>query len=140
MAQRPYDASELNKDAIPVRLTTRPWCKAIVGSIRPLRSARSLAKVRSGELAVSGYVRRKDGCELPGLWHGCPSLHARLARLVLGLDRLFIARFEGSRGAEAIVPIPQELSRLAQVSGFVRIARGYALPQSDAEARGHAFS
>jgi hypothetical protein len=31
--------------------------------------------VGTGELAVSGYVCRKDGCEFPGLRHGCPSLH-----------------------------------------------------------------
>ena len=28
--------------------------------------------VGTGKLAVSGYVRRKNGCELPGLGHGRP--------------------------------------------------------------------
>jgi hypothetical protein len=40
----------------------------------------------------------------------------------------------------ATVPVPREPYRPVQVSGFARIARGYALPQSDAEARGRAFS
>src|SRR5690242_8168243 len=35
--------------------------------------------VGTGELAVSGYVRRKNGCEVPGLCHGRPSPHAIIA-------------------------------------------------------------
>jgi hypothetical protein len=31
--------------------------------------------VGTGELAVSGYVCRKDGCEFAGLRHGLPSPH-----------------------------------------------------------------
>jgi hypothetical protein len=28
--------------------------------------------VGSGKLAVSGHIRREDGCEFPGLYHGWP--------------------------------------------------------------------
>jgi hypothetical protein len=41
--------------------------------------------VGTGNLAVSGYIRRRNGCEFSGLGHGCPSQHARLAHLPMGL-------------------------------------------------------
>ena len=37
----------------PVRLTTRPWWTAMVGSIRSLRSDRSRARIRSSSAPVS---------------------------------------------------------------------------------------
>ena len=48
-------------------------CPLLVGASKP---------------AVSDHIRRQNCCELPGLDHGCPSPHARLARLLIGLDRL----------------------------------------------------
>ena len=47
------DAAKLDKAPSPVRLTTRPWCTAMVGSIRSLRSARSRASVRSSSAPAS---------------------------------------------------------------------------------------
>ena len=47
------DAAELDDLPSPVRLTTRPWCTAMVGSIRSLRSARSRARIRSSSALVS---------------------------------------------------------------------------------------
>ena len=47
------DAAELDDAPSPVRLTTRPWCTAMVGSIRSLRSARSRARIRSSSAPVS---------------------------------------------------------------------------------------
>ena len=46
-------AAELDEAPSPVRLTTRPWCTAMVGSIRSLRSARSRARVRSSSAPAS---------------------------------------------------------------------------------------
>jgi hypothetical protein len=45
--------------------------------------------VGTGKLAVSDHIGRKNGWEFPGFRHGRPSPHARLARLLVGLDRLF---------------------------------------------------
>ena len=47
------DTPELDNAPSPVRLTTRPWCTAMVGSIRSLRSARSRARIRSSSAPVS---------------------------------------------------------------------------------------
>ena len=49
MAQRTASTTLRNSTSAPspVRLTTRPLCTAIVGSIRSLRNARNRAKVRS---------------------------------------------------------------------------------------------
>jgi hypothetical protein len=58
----------------PVRLTTRPSCTAMVGSIRSLRSARSRASVRSSsEPAEADYIRRQNRGKFPSLGHKVPS-------------------------------------------------------------------
>ena len=103
MAQRTASTTLLNsmRTPSPVRLTTRPLCTAMVGSIRSLRSARSRASVRSssaaGKPAVSGHVRRENGCEFPGLRHGSPfttrqtSTVARWPRQVVSPGRSLLA-------------------------------------------------
>ena len=58
----------------PVRLTTRPWCTEMIGSIRSLRSVRSRASVRSSSAPValrsrSGRVGARE--RLPRLVGGC---------------------------------------------------------------------
>ena len=55
MAQRTASTTLRNSTSAPspVRLITRPLCTAIVGSIRSLRSARNLAKVRSSSALAS---------------------------------------------------------------------------------------
>ena len=55
MAQRTASTTLRNSTRAPspVRLTTRPWWTAMVGSIRSLRSARSRAKVRSSSAPAS---------------------------------------------------------------------------------------
>jgi hypothetical protein len=81
----------------PVRLTMRPWCTEIVGSIRSLRSARSRAKVRSssaraGEPAVSDDVGDQDRSDLPRFRHGvasgyCDSITNDSSALLRGASR-----------------------------------------------------
>jgi hypothetical protein len=46
------DAAELD-DASVTRLTTRPWCTAMVGSIRSLRRVRRRARIRSSSAPAS---------------------------------------------------------------------------------------
>ncbi len=55
MAQRTASTTLRNSTSAPspVRLITRPLCTAMVGSIRSLRSARNLAKVRSSSALAS---------------------------------------------------------------------------------------
>ena len=55
---------------------------------RPQACQRPLL-VGTGKLAVSGYIRRKNGCKFSGLCHGSPFTTRRLARLAIGLDTLF---------------------------------------------------
>src|SRR5438477_9449375 len=55
MAQRTASTTLRNSTSAPspVRLMTRPLCTAMVGSIRSLRSARNLARVRSSSSLAS---------------------------------------------------------------------------------------
>jgi len=71
-----YDASELYEDAV-----TRPFDDATVmggdGGIdqiapQPAQPRQRPLLVGTGKLAVSGYIRRKNGCEFPGFRHGSP--------------------------------------------------------------------
>ena len=67
------NAAELDEAPSPVRLTTRPRCTAMVGSIRSLRSARNRAKMRSSSApakpAVADHIRDQDRCYFAGLTH-----------------------------------------------------------------------
>jgi hypothetical protein len=47
------DTPELDNCAIAGALDDRPWCTAMVGSIRSLRSDRSRARIRSSSAPVS---------------------------------------------------------------------------------------
>jgi hypothetical protein len=58
-----------------------------VGSIRSLRSARLL--VGASKPGEADHVSSQNRREFPGLSHGNPSPHARIARLFVGIDRLF---------------------------------------------------
>jgi hypothetical protein len=77
-----------------VEASVEPSCSFFHRSLKrfesiliPLSVSQALtARYCSGELAVSGYIRRKNCGELPGLGHDCP-LAARLAWLDIGLDR-----------------------------------------------------
>jgi hypothetical protein len=51
-ANRIDDAAEFDDRPSPVRLTMRPLCTAIVGSIKSLRSALSRARIRSSSAAA----------------------------------------------------------------------------------------
>ena len=55
LGHRPLDFTLRNSTIAPspVRLTTRPWWTAIVGSIRSLRSLRSRARIRSSSAPAS---------------------------------------------------------------------------------------
>jgi hypothetical protein len=87
----PADASM--RTPSPVRLTMRPLCTAMVGSIRSLRSARRRASVRSSSDPASllnpttSAARRLRVSGSPP-WQSSP--HARLARLLIGLYRLLV--------------------------------------------------
>ena len=76
----------------PVRLTTRPLCTAMVGSIRSLRRARSRASVRSSSEPESLLYPATSAARMAASFRvsamAVPSPHARLARLLVGLDRL----------------------------------------------------
>jgi hypothetical protein len=91
----------------------------MVGLIRSLRRARSRASVRPSSAPASllypATVRRKNGREFPDLRHGTPSPHARLARLLLGLDRLFSFDDHCSHQGLAAEPWPRTIrSRLSR--------------------------
>jgi len=87
------DASELYEDAV-----TRPLDDAAVmhgdGGIDQIASQRSEAGkcpllVGPGKLAESDHIRRKKAASFRVSAMAVPSPHARLARLLIGLDRLF---------------------------------------------------
>ena len=89
-----HDASELYEDSV-----TRPLHYATVmqrrwsGSIRSLRSARSRASVRSSSEPASLLYPTTSAARIAASFRvsamAVPSPHARLARLLVGLDRLF---------------------------------------------------
>ncbi len=58
----------------PVRLKTRPWWTAIVGSMKSLRKARRPRQhailVRARETAEADDVGGKDGGDFAGFFHG----------------------------------------------------------------------
>src|SRR4249920_2867054 len=118
MAQRTASTTLRNsmRTPSPVRLTTRPLCTAMVGSIRSLRSARSLARVRSSSEPASLLYPAKSAARMAASLRvsamAVPSSHARLARLLVALDRLFrladhwltsdgLGRHHGYRGLAA---------------------------------------
>jgi hypothetical protein len=86
----PYDASELNKDAVACRLDDAAMMQSDgrINQIAPERPQprERVLLVGAGELATSAT---RNGCELSGLRHGCPSPHARIACLLISLDSLF---------------------------------------------------
>jgi len=72
-AYRVYHASELN-DASVTGALHRPPVMDSYGRVDQVTAERAQPRQRPlllgpGKLAISGYVRRENGCELPGLGH-----------------------------------------------------------------------
>jgi hypothetical protein len=76
-ANRIDDAPELSEDAVSSPLNDTPVMQSD-GRVEQIAAERSQPRKRplligTGKLAVSGYVRRENCRELPGLGHECPS-------------------------------------------------------------------
>src|SRR6185437_10396361 len=115
-----HNTSKLNEDAI-----ARPVDDAAVmqrdGGINEIASECAQPRKRpllvgSSEFAVSGYIRRKNSCEFARLGHGCPSPHARLARLLISLERLMRLLTHGRLppGGQGLLSAGQHTLRVAR--------------------------
>jgi hypothetical protein len=87
-----YDASELSEDAIPSTLNDAAVLESNsrvdeVAAERTQSRKRPLL-VGTGEPAVSGYIRRKNGREFPGLRHGSPLTTSQTSTIARQLLRL----------------------------------------------------
>ena len=109
-------AAELDEDAVAGPLDDAAVMQGDgrvdqIAAERPQPRKRPLL-VGTGKLAVSGYIRRKNGCEFPGLRHGSPfttrqtSANAGRSRQVVSPSRSLLAseglgRHHGYRGLAA---------------------------------------
>jgi hypothetical protein len=70
------DAAKLNQDAISRPLDDAAMVQSDSGvkqvAAKSTQPRKRPLLVGTGKLAVSGYIRRKNGRELPGLDHACP--------------------------------------------------------------------
>src|SRR4249919_907776 len=84
----------------------------MAGSIKSLRNPRSRARVRSSSAPASLLYPTTSAARMAASFRvsaiAVPSPHARLARLLIGLDRLF--RLDDHR-------LPEELGRPSWTSG-----------------------
>jgi hypothetical protein len=90
-------ASKLDEEAISCSLNDAAVMQSDGGveqiaAERPQPRQRAIL-VGSGKLAVSGYVRRKDGREFAGFRHSCPSPPARIARMPGALRHVAVGCF-----------------------------------------------
>jgi hypothetical protein len=71
-----YHTAELNDGSIAGALHYAPVMRGDGGieqiAPQPAQPRQCALLVGAGKLAVSGYIRRKDGCEFAGLRHGSP--------------------------------------------------------------------
>src|SRR4249920_2562614 len=71
-----HDASELYEDAVtrPLHYAPVMRCDGGIDQIapQPAQSRQGAILVGTGKPAVSDHIRRKNGCEFPGLRHGSP--------------------------------------------------------------------